>query len=271
MRDRDTDLLVRVLSTAVVVPLVVAAVLLGGWWLFGFLMLVATLAIAEYVSLLRALSYQPWLPFSLGLGWAVLAHAILPDLGLLWPAVAVVLFASLCLHLWRDLSKTPLENWLLGLGGALYISWSVGHMLSLASLPQGELWLLAVILLTALSDTGAYFGGRAWGKHKLAIRLSPKKTWEGLASGIVLATVCGPLVTGLSGLGWWPGLALGFVVSVTAPLGDLGVSMIKRQAGVKDTGRLIPGHGGVLDRVDSQLVAAVIGYYFVLIYTVVQP
>ena len=147
MRDRDTDLLVRVLSTAVVVPLVVAAVLLGGWWLFGFLMLVATLAIAEYVSLLRALSYQPWLPFSLGLGWAVLAHAFLPDLGLLWPAVAVVLFASLCLHLWRDLSKTPLENWLLASGwGALHLVDRRAYAVCSASLPQGELWLLAVIL-----------------------------------------------------------------------------------------------------------------------------
>ncbi len=93
-------------------------------------------------------------------------------------------------------------------------------------------------------------------------RLSPKKTWEGYAGGIVTGVTSGVLLMGLSDLGWIHGAILGVLVSAIAPVGDLGVSMIKRQVGVKDTGWLIPGHGGALDRVDSLLIASVIGYYY---------
>lgn len=123
---------------------------------------------------------------------------------------------------------------------------------------QGHLWLLAALALVWAADSGAYFAGRHFGKHKLAPRISPNKTWEGLVGGLIAG------VAVAVGLGWLagidaahlPGLLVTSVVAVFASvLGDLFESLIKRHAGAKDSGHLIPGHGGVLDRVDGVLAA----------------
>jgi phosphatidate cytidylyltransferase len=122
-----------------------------------------------------------------------------------------------------------------------------------------------------IADSAAYFVGKAWGRRKLAPTLSPGKTWEGYIAGVICGSLMTALLTALLhtwvGTGIAPngvhGLILGLVVSVIAPLGDLVVSMIKRDAGVKDSGSILPGHGGALDRMDSILWAAVLGYYYV--------
>ncbi len=136
-------------------------------------------------------------------------------------------------------------------------------------LPQGQWWVLTALPAVWLADSGAYLIGRAWGRHKMAPSISPGKTWEGYVGGVILGA---PLTAGLAALwGQWAGpggptvlegLILGLIVAAVSPLGDLAVSMVKREMGVKDTGGLFPGHGGALDRVDSTLWAAVIGYYF---------
>jgi phosphatidate cytidylyltransferase len=200
--------------------------------------------------------------FAVLMAWAILADFALSETGYLRPAFALILFASLSWHVLRDRSSSPLENWLLPLAGALYIAWTGGHMWLLRALPQGAYRLFCTLGITWLADTGAYFVGRARGKHHMAPRLSPKKTWEGFAGGIAVALVAGPLLTGLGGLGWLHGALLGLLLSVLTPLGDLGVSMIKRQVGVKDSSNLIPGHGGAFDRVDSLLITAIVGYYY---------
>jgi phosphatidate cytidylyltransferase len=120
------------------------------------------------------------------------------------------------------------------------------------------------------ADSGAYFVGRTWGRHKLVPSLSPAKTWEGYLAGVVAGGLGAVLIALLQGaltkepVSITNGLALGLLISTVAPVGDLVVSMIKRQVGAKDSGRIIPGHGGALDRLDSVLWAAVIGHYYVL-------
>jgi len=258
----DSNLVARVLSAAVLIPLVIAAILLGGWWLFVSLLIIVGLAIYEFVGMLKRLGYQPQLFFAVGLGYVILTHAFLPGLGLFRPAVSLVLLASLFWHLFQNRSETRLEDWLLCLGAAGYVSWMASHMLHFETLAQGNLRLLSVIGVTALADTGAYFAGRMWGRHPLAPRISPKKTWEGVAGGIVLSLLGGAVLSGLLGLGWWQGVVAGLWIAVVAPLGDLSISMIKRQVGIKDTGNVIPGHGGMLDRLDSILVTVLVGYYY---------
>jgi phosphatidate cytidylyltransferase len=123
-----------------------------------------------------------------------------------------------------------------------------------------------------LADSGAYAVGRLWGRRKLAPVLSPAKTWEGYLAGVVLGSTLTALLawlwSGRAGAGTtingWHGLVLGSTIAAIAPLGDLAISMVKRQVGVKHSGRAIPGHGGALDRVDSVLWASVIGYCYVL-------
>jgi phosphatidate cytidylyltransferase len=262
LRGKNPDLLKRIASAAVLVLTVLLVLWRGTWWTFCLLLLLVTLALWEYVQLLRRIHYSPVLLAAIGLGWAVLADFFFDGSAYLRPSIAFILVASLSWHVLRDQTRTPLENWLLPLGGALYIAWSAGHVLLLRALPRGAERLFSVLFITAMVDTGAYFVGRTWGKHVMAARWSPRKTWEGFAGGVAAAAVSGPIVCELAGFGWVHGIALGILLAVVTPFGDLGVSMIKRQVGVKDTSNLIPGHGGVLDRLDSILVAAIVGYYY---------
>jgi phosphatidate cytidylyltransferase len=243
-------------------PIALVLMFAGGWWFLGLIAVFLTVATWEYVRLLQHLGYRPSYVFALLMVWAILADFVLSQFGYLRPAFAFILFCSLSWHVLRDRSSSPVENWLLPLAGALYIAWTGGHLWLLRALPQGAYRLFSTLGITWLADTGAYFVGRAWGKHRMAPRLSPKKTWEGFAGGIVVALVSGPLLTGLEGLGWIHGALLGLLLSVLTPLGDLGVSMIKREVGVKDSSNLIPGHGGAFDRVDSLLVTAIVGDYY---------
>jgi phosphatidate cytidylyltransferase len=144
-------------------------------------------------------------------------------------------------------------------------------LVSLRSLPDGLWWLLTALPSVWVGDSAAYFVGRAFGRHRLAPRLSPKKSWEGYLAGIVGAAAAGAGFAALWGVAAGPsasvtperGLVLGAVLGLLTTLGDLGISMIKREVQVKDSGTLLPGHGGALDRLDSWLWAGAIGYYLI--------
>jgi phosphatidate cytidylyltransferase len=158
------------------------------------------------------------------------------------------------------------------ISGALYIGWLGAYLVSLRNLPEGMWWVLLVLPGVWLADTGAYFIGRKFGRRKLSPRLSPKKTWEGYIGGIVIATLGTALLA--AALRYWAGpqtaitsqggVFLGIILAAMTPLGDLGESMIKRQVGAKDSSHLLPGHGGVFDRIDSWLWASVLGYYLII-------
>jgi phosphatidate cytidylyltransferase len=157
------------------------------------------------------------------------------------------------------------------LGGIFYIGWIGAYFMSLRSLPEGQWWMLVVLAGVMLADSGAYFIGRKFGRHKLAPRLSPKKTWEGYFGGIIIGVPLTALLAALiqmgvgttSGITPLRGMLVGLVMALVPTLGDLGESMIKRQMGVKDSGNILPGHGGAFDRIDAWLWAVVIGYYMV--------
>jgi phosphatidate cytidylyltransferase len=151
--------------------------------------------------------------------------------------------------------------------GIYWIGFALAHAVLLRGLPHGEGIVIDVLVGTFLGDTGAYLGGRLFGRRPLAPHISPNKTVEGLAIGMV----CSVLSVWLAGRyqGWLPGahaLVLGLGVAVFAPIGDLFESFVKRQAGTKDTGRLLGAHGGLLDRLDAVLFTAVAGYYIWLAY-----
>ncbi|MCR2827452.1 phosphatidate cytidylyltransferase [Microbacterium sp. zg.Y909] len=147
----------------------------------------------------------------------------------------------------------------------LYVGFLGSLLLILLRQEQGEWWVLAMIATAVAADTGAYAFGLMFGKHPMAPRISPKKTWEGFG-GAVLAAVASGVLFGifLLQVPWWAGLILGVAILATATLGDLGESMIKRDLGIKDMSSWLPGHGGVLDRLDSILPSTVpaLGLYF---------
>jgi phosphatidate cytidylyltransferase len=133
-------------------------------------------------------------------------------------------------------------------------------------------WALTVILCTWIGDSAAYLVGRSLGSQQLAPALSPHKTVEGAAGGLLAALATGSLIFAWSGLGsWWIGAVAGAGIGIAGQLGDLGESFLKRQAGVKDSGAVIPGHGGILDRIDALLFAFPVGYLLAASFDLLAP
>ena len=264
----------RVLVVVVLLPIGLFVIHLGGAVFAVVIALILGLAAWEYGQLFRASGLEP-------VGGLIVAGAVLITLGRAFNGftsapwlLLLLVFASLTTHLiayerGRDQAATDFAA---TLAGVLYIGWLGAYLISIRNLPEGKWWLLLVLPGVWLADSGAYFIGRSFGRHKLSPRLSPKKTWEGYIAGLFFGTLG---TAGLVAL-WriwagpqfaitpWEGALLGFLLSVFPTLGDLGESMIKRQSGAKDSGNLLPGHGGAFDRIDSWLWAAPIGYYFIL-------
>jgi phosphatidate cytidylyltransferase len=252
----------RFLSAVILIPLVVGATYAGGLWFFAIIVLAASIAGYEFFQMMRRGGYKPSHFWGLILIWLLLVDARYPAWQLAKPALAGVIVLSLSWQLFQKDTTTPTVDWALTIAGGLYLGWVAGHFISLRDAPRGLEWMALTLLSTWVADTGAYFIGTYLGCHKPFPRLSPKKTWEGTIGGWFCGVVT-TLVIGLYiGLGLVHGLVLGALVSTFLPLGDLAVSMMKRQVGVKDTSGLIPGHGGMLDRIDSLLFAVVVVYYY---------
>ncbi len=176
----------------------------------------------------------------------------------------VGLFLFLLSFLWRFEGQKTLWHFLAATAGFLYVSLGFGHLFFLVNLPEGRLWVLYLLATIFGTDTGAFYTGRAFGRHKLIPRISPGKTWEGAFGGLLLGTFLGGF------LGLYFKLAtpaflfiLSGCLSVIGQFGDLLESLIKRGFGVKDSGRLLPGHGGILDRTDALIFAAPFLYWLI--------
>lgn len=255
----------RIISALIGIPLIIAAVWHGSIPLLiltGLLMVLATL---EMVALFQNLNL--YLPYGLTVAGSllVLAGAYLYQDAALGKSFTLVLFFVLAAVVLLYPRFSPVEGAVTVLV-SLYIGLFV-YIYLLRLLPNGWIWLTFTLVGTWSTDTAAYFIGRRWGRRQLAPLLSPKKTVEGMLGGFL-----GSLLASLAFAGIYPFLPrgrlllLGFLLGMAALMGDLVESAIKRQAGVKDAGDLIPGHGGILDRFDSMLFTAPLVYYFVSMF-----
>lgn len=256
----------RVLSAAVLVPLVAVFAWLGGAWFASLVILAALLAVWEYGEMLRHAGHQPLTLLLYGVAFLLPLDAYLgptSSLGRLALAGAVTLPL-----LWQMMGQEPkgaIVNWSLSLAGALYVGWLIAHFVLLRQFPQGLEWVAVALVGTWACDTGAYVCGKAFGRHKFFPEVSPHKTWEGTIGGIALGLLVSPAAVPLLGLPLALALVLGALVATSAIAGDLVESFLKRQTGVKDSGALIPGHGGMLDRIDSLLFVCTATYYFAIL------
>ncbi|TJZ46238.1 phosphatidate cytidylyltransferase [Streptomyces piniterrae] len=209
----------------------------------------------------------PLVPLAVG-GTAMVVAGYVRGAEGAWVAMALTALAVL---VWR-MTEAP-ENYLrdvtAGVFAAFYVPFLATFVaLMLAAEDDGPQRVLTFLLLTVVSDTGAYAVGWRFGRHKLAPRISPGKTREGLAGALLFAMAAGALCMQflITNGAWWQGLLLGFAVAASATLGDLGESMIKRDLGIKDMGTLLPGHGGIMDRLDSLLPTAPVVWLLYVIF-----
>lgn len=256
------NLRIRVLSGIVIGAITIVAGALGGIWWGAFLLGLALRATDEMTHLVTASGFRPGRLTALGAA----AGAFL-GIWLHWPIVLVgagasaLMLSTLALQLQRR-EGTPTADWALSLVSGTYVGWCAGHLAALRDAPNGLAWVVIAIGATWLADSAAYLVGSRIGRRKLAPRVSPKKTWEGYVGGVAAALV-GGLVFGLivTDIGPAKAVLLAGAAGALGTLGDLSESMFKRQANAKDSGDLIPGHGGVFDRMDSVLWTGVIVYY----------
>jgi phosphatidate cytidylyltransferase len=248
---------------AVAVPWVVFAILIIHFGGTVFAVAMVGLGLVSAHELYRML--RPVRPLTLagfaGVAGLVLAARYGDQFQILLVAVASVLL-TFVLTLGREHRRHVTLSMAVTLLGVFWIGLALAHAVLLRGLEHGDGLIVDVLIATFIGDTGAYFGGRAWGVHKLAPQISPSKTVEGLISGFVAGTVaffCAGLYQD-----WISGpeaLAMGASVAAAAPLGDLFESMIKRDLTVKDSGRFFGEHGGALDRLDAAFFTVVVGYY----------
>jgi phosphatidate cytidylyltransferase len=262
-----SSFLSRIIVAIVLLPVVLGAAYLGGWWLYALVTVAAVLSLHEYWLMARGVA--PLAPAGYvgavlallgaqlsGLGWMVGGVLVTFALAFLLKAVSEARAAATA-----AISSTVMA--------ALWIGGGLAFLLLLRDLPaHGRLALYTVLLAVWAGDTLAYFGGRVLGRHKMAPATSPGKTWEGFVFGSA-ATIFVAFVAMYKQdfLSIPESIVLGVILAVVGPLGDLFESLLKRDAGVKDSGSLLGGHGGMLDRLDAFYFAAPAAYFAILAFT----
>jgi phosphatidate cytidylyltransferase len=259
------NLLTRAAVVLAGLPIVLGGAYLGGWFLFAIAATGALLALHELYRLARPLRPLVLAGYAGALG--ALAGAELG--GLRWMlggflATFVLAFVFAAVSETRQSTTVAIATTVLGAG---WVGVGLAFFLLIRAAPEeGRLTVFAVLLTVFATDTFAYIGGRIAGRHKMTPVVSPGKTWEGFVAG----AVAGVLTTWIALYGeevlsnGWHSFVLGGVIVVAATIGDLFESLVKRDLGAKDTGRILLGHGGVLDRIDSLLFAGPVGYYTLL-------
>lgn len=303
------NLVQRILVGLVAIPLIVTLSMMGGWYFFGFVILIATLGLHEFYLLMKAKGIHPqsglgiafgtmmlmvffWEKFRLFVAMAIgelggKVHEV-SMLHALVPLCLVFVFVVLCVELFR-VNGSAVMNAATTVFGALYVSMFLGSFIGLRELfaspqtaqgaylaaagqyPEADVYrwggatIVSVFVSLWMCDTLAYFAGRFFGRHKLFERVSPNKTWEGAIAGYVGGVAMFLLAQNflLPYMSVGSAFVCGSIVGVFGQIGDLVESLIKRDAGVKDSSSLIPGHGGVLDRFDSLMFVAPLMYLYV--------
>ncbi len=277
----DTSLLVtstnndmlrqRLIVAIILIPLGVMLIMAENWVFASVAAILLGYAAWEFWRIFHKGGYHPSAAvLVLGVGASVFVRMFNDwTYNALVLALAVLAAMTLQVIQYERGSESASLDFNITLGGVLYLGWLGSFFVSVHNLPHGAWWLMVALPACWIGDGAAYFVGSHFGKHKMSPRVSPKKTWEGYLGGIIFGALGTLLLAAL-----WSiripeitpmrGLILGMCVAVISPLGDLGESMLKRGFGIKDSGTLLPGHGGVLDRIDSWLWASAIAYFIIL-------
>ncbi|MDJ0869004.1 MAG: phosphatidate cytidylyltransferase [Myxococcota bacterium] len=291
---RRSELALRLLTAAFLIPFILYAIARGGFWTLGTVVVLVLLGIREFYQLIEAKGAHPLFGFGLAAGAAL---PVVAYFGNEYHATMLMTLVLLTVMV-RQVGRAQITQALASISGTFfgvfYVGWLLAHAVVLRNFhdvvdakwgaeaaagfhPDSGAFFLVVAASTVVAcDAGAYFAGRAWGKRKLAPRISPGKTVEGALGGVVgslvAAAICKALFDALwpelsAPLSWGLALAIAPVLAVAGIVGDLVESLLKRDADIKDAGSLLPGMGGILDRIDSALLGIPVMYYLLLAIT----
>ena len=261
-----SNLVSRLLFAAILLPLVIGVVYLGGWWLFALSVAGGLIALHELYAMAKSLrplvlaGYVGFVFSRLGVQLGVVVW--------MFGGILLTLFLVFVLYGLSDIRTSATTTFGVTLLGVVWIGGGLGLALLLRDIPEHGFWAVIALMFTVFAaDTAAYFVGRAIGRHKMAPAISPGKTWEGFAGGVVAAMAVAFLILYKDRddfLSIPETLLFGAAIALAAVFGDLFESAVKRDLGVKDSGRLLGGHGGMLDRLDALLWAGPAAYFAVL-------
>jgi phosphatidate cytidylyltransferase len=257
-----SDLAMRVASALVIFGMFLGSLLLGGWWFTAFICLTMVVGVGEFYATVRSDDYRPLALFGLlgvvfmGIGAHLSGPVAIAGWGAAF-AIVTILFLALSPR------RQPLEDASVTIGGMAWVG-LLSFAVLIAQGPQPVAYILFVVLVVAINDIGAYFVGRSLGRRKMAPSISPQKTWEGLFGGLIAGLVAASILATFpawEAIGLARALVAAAVIGIISPIGDAAESMVKRSLGVKDMGSVLPGHGGILDRVDGFVLVVPAIYY----------
>jgi phosphatidate cytidylyltransferase len=265
----------RFLSGVALLVLMIGMIVVGGVWYVLGVVVALCLGGFEFTQIFALKGHRAF--GGLMALWIALISLdqVFPWLGLLNPGLTLLLLITLgwAVIRFRQGTLDAAVGFAITVAMGFYLGWVGAHFIRLRALDEGVYWTLTVCTAVWASDTVAYLVGTTMGRTRLIPDISPGKTWEGYLGGIVGASLITASITLLwqqlgasSAISPKHGLALGLIISMVSPLGDIGISIFKRYAGVKNSSNLIPGHGGVLDRLDALLVAGLLGYYYLAFF-----
>lgn len=254
----------RVLSSFVIVALIFGGLYIGGWVWVGLVMLLIMGELKEYADMMKLRGYTVPLPL-LSILSVLMVGMQNYNIGIISELALVVSFVAMVV--WLISTQDDFANYAYGVVGYMLLAWSLSFLVCLQNMTGGWWITLLAFLIVWATDAGAYCIGMLIGRHKMAPVISPKKSWEGAVGG----TLCCVAVVSLYNYlvlnyEWWFIALLAVFCSVAGQVGDLLESWFKRWVGVKDSGDLIPGHGGLMDRFDSMMLVAPILYYLLILY-----
>jgi phosphatidate cytidylyltransferase len=262
----------RIITALILLAIVFFFLWLGGIYFSIFISLVLMGAGIEWCRLFKSAGYSAntWFVVFAILGY-ILVSLIDKEGSFPFYVLGFIFIALLfAIHLFEANSEKAVFTLLIQICGVFYLSEFGLSFIRLRNLSNGGWWLFFFIAITALGDTAALFVGKPWGKHKLGKRVSPNKSWEGLIAGVLTAGLTG-LTFSLLAKQWFVfkplwSVLLGSGVYLISVIGDMAISMIKRWAGEKNSSELLPGHGGILDRIDSHLWSSTLGYHLLVLF-----
>ncbi|HEX2697329.1 MAG TPA: phosphatidate cytidylyltransferase [Anaerolineales bacterium] len=260
----------RTVTALLLLALAIPAIMFGGIFYFAIIGFFLVVSSWEYVHMFRAAGHEPSMVVTVG-GTFIIIAARAFWAGWAEPAFTVLVLLAMAFHLiaYERGHDGAALDFVITIGGLVYLGWIGAYLIDLRALPNGGWWVMFVLPIVWLADSGAYAWGARFGKNRMTPRLSPKKSWEGYWAGVFMGTVYGAFFAfayskfGPLHVSILQGILLGFVLSTVTTLGDLGESLFKRFSSEKDSGNLFPGHGGAFDRIDSLIWAGVIGVYWI--------